>query len=1034
MQRLVIIGHSHTEPVAAAAAAAGVPLDMLNFWHLPEPFIEADGRLVLKPPLRARLLAPVFSLVGGNVHQDVGLVVHPRRFDFVWPAQPELALEDDAEIIPFDAVHAALSERAGHFLDIMSAVRDATTGPVFHMESPPTYGPEELPRDDAGFYHFFGKDAQFSPPWLRFKLWRVHSDIIAAHCRAIGIQFVAHPAEAVTEAGFLRDEYHGTPAHANAAYGALVLAQMRAVAGVAISAAACEAAPPEAVPKANADIEGRVDSCAGGIVRGWAWRPRRPAEKVLVEVVAGEVILGEAVADLGRADLAAGGKGDGTCGFVIDLAFELLPDDGANVVPAIVRVRGGTVLPEGTIQLDPAEDVCLPPLPWKLQGPAAGFVEQFGPEHITGWAHLPATPSQPVELEIWEAGIRVGAVVADRWRDDLEESRQGDGRWGFAAPVPDCLRDDHLHRLHLCRPDGTPVLPQIIRLRLPPTPVHPALPAMNPPPLPSSGRVRPPQPASPGVVFSVVVNFYNMRREAERTLTSLVRAYQRGIGDLGYEVLCIDNFSDPPLDPGWVAAFGPEFRLIRPTRRCASPCAAINEAAAQARGTHLAVMIDGAHLLTPGALREAWEAVTEAPDAVVALRPWFVGGDQRWLASVGYTRAQEDMLFDKIAWPADGYRLFDVGAPYFESPRPWFDAMIESNCLFVPAALYRDLGGMDERFDEAGAGYANLDLFLRTVTASPEPLVAIVGEATFHQFHDGTTTNVSPETKERRVRAFEARYVELRSQPYPVTSTEDIRLRGQIRTPQAVSCWQRPPFPGKLGATGRIRPGSLHLQFDNAAQDYLQSIYVENGLHHLTTWLGHRLDMAPADAMAIQDIVHRLRPERIVTCNAAPGLLVLLSSILDLIDLPASRIIAAGDGSADLPDRVRRVTGRTAAPATLATIAAELGSEERVLVLFKPDADDLLPGEALRAYADFVTARSYLIFLGTALGQPWLGYSQRWYRTAVQRFLDDAPFSIDETCNPHLISTSPNGYLQRIEPSPQAAAAAAHAPDLLHEA
>ena len=37
--------------------------------------------------------------------------------------------------------------------------------------------------------------------------------------------------------------------------------------------------------------------------------------------------------------------------------------------------------------------------------------------------------------------------------------------------------------------------------------------------------------------LTVVVVFYNMRREAARTLHSLTRAYQRGIEDLDYEVL-----------------------------------------------------------------------------------------------------------------------------------------------------------------------------------------------------------------------------------------------------------------------------------------------------------------------------------------------------------------------------------------------------------------------------------------------------------------------------------------------------------------
>ena len=224
---LVCIGHSHTENVAAAAAAAGVAMDVLNFWHLPSPFVVEDGLQRLAPAVRARLVAPVFSLVGGAVHQDVGLVAHPRPFDFVWPANPGLPLVQGSEIIPFDAIYMVMLARTQPYLDIIGAVRHAVEGAVFHIESPPTYDREALPENDPGFYHFFGKDAAFSPPWLRYKLWRVHSQIVAQHCAAIGVGFIAHPREAVTPDGFLRADLHGTPAHANAAYGALVLAQMR---------------------------------------------------------------------------------------------------------------------------------------------------------------------------------------------------------------------------------------------------------------------------------------------------------------------------------------------------------------------------------------------------------------------------------------------------------------------------------------------------------------------------------------------------------------------------------------------------------------------------------------------------------------------------------------------------------------------------------------------------------------------------------------------------------------------------------------
>ncbi len=1036
--RLVVIGHSHTENVTAAAASAGVALDVLNFWHLPEPFETEGDKLRLKPALRARLLAPVFSLIGGAVHQDVGLVVHPRPFDFIWPGNPDLPVTEGAEIIPFDAVQAAMLDRTQHFRDIMSAVRAATDGPVFQMESPPTYENEELPHDDAGFFHFFGKDAAFSPAWLRYKLWRVHSAIIAAHCDAEGITFIPHPPESVTPAGFLREAFHGTPAHANQAYGALVLAQMqRAAAGVRIERQAAEPPAVAIAPPPVADnrpVEGWVDSWDGGVVRGWAWRPDDADAKVIVELVADGVVIGEGIAAARRPDLAHHGKGDGTCGFAVSPAAPLTADA---PVTLEVRARGGAALPNGTLAVGMADlaawagagadmDV-WPPLPWRLAPGLTGYIEQFGPDRIGGWAQHTDNPSPPVDLQIWEGTSLAGTATANIWRKDLEEGRQGDGRWAVSAPMPAGLQDGRLHTLALCLPGGTPALDHSVIVRFPRVAEGAALPDFVPPDSqedPPARRLRPLRhDAPPDVMFSIIVNFYNMRREAGRTLTSLTRAYQRGVGALRYEVLCIDNFSDPPLDRAWIESFGPEFRLVKPSRRLGSPCAAINEAAAQAHGRYVAIMIDGAHVLTPGALREVWDTVTEAPEAVVGLRPWFVGGDQRWLATVGYTRAQEDMLFDKIAWPADGYKLFHVGSPYWESPRPWFDAMIESNCLFVPKHLYRQIGGMDEAFSEAGAGYANLDLFRRAAEASSEPVVALIGEATFHQFHDGTTTNVTLEMKEQRVRAYESRYVEIKGQPYPVTNAVDIRLRGQLRTLQAVSAWQRPSSPARIGATERIRPGSIAQQFDETAQEYLQSVYVENRLHERTTWLGAPLHMAPSDAMAIQEILFRTRPGRIVAVNAAPGVILLLTSLLDMLDLPAARIVVAGGTPVPPSHRVRPIAGEAASPATLAAVEAALDTEEHVLVLFAPAPGELLPFDALRAYAALVTARSYLIFLGTALGQPWLGYSKHFYMTAIRRLLDMEPFAIDHSANPHLVSTSPLGYLQRIEPPPHLAVA-----------
>jgi cephalosporin hydroxylase len=781
-------------------------------------------------------------------------------------------------------------------------------------------------------------------------------------------------------------------------------------------------------PASGFEVEGYIDKFANGWIEGWAWARAMPGQAVVVEAVMDGRVLAATLAGIYRKDLAAAGKRNGWCGFALCL-FEKLHGTGE----LRVRVRGssGKTVPSGSplrvdeSWLEAARDACgqLPqsPIPFLADAGVHGAIDGYAGDTLQGWLHWRDDRPDSVEFSVWEDGEEIARADACEWRYDLAELRQGDGACGFEIVLPEACRDGRLHALDFCLPDTRRCLlarPLLLRPK--------ALPAISSPSesaLPGTVRLNRPSPLSPAkrsgeVALSVIVNFYNMRREAARTLMSLTRSYQRQVQDLSYEVLCVDNGSDPPLERAWVESFGPEFRLIRPENPQPSPCSAINVAAAEARGEYLAIMIDGAHVLTPGVFHEAMRAFHEQQADLVAVRYWFIGGDQRWLACGGYTREMEDRLFARIHWPKRGYEMFRVGAPIGETSDPWFGDLLESNCLFMPAALYARIGGMDEAFSRPGGGFANMDLLRRAAAEPMRDIVCLVGEATFHQYHEGTTTNVSDDQMKARVRTYDNDYRQLRGEGFQTVAAARLRLRGCLRHEHAMGIRHRPLMPMGLGVTGQVRPGSLPLHFDSGQRQHLQSAYTECGLHHRTQWLGEKVELAPADLVALENIIGQVQPARVITTCGKAGLIRFLVSMLKLHGLSESCVVAVGGPPPGVAGtQVRTIEGHPGAPETLRLVEKAIGAEETTLVLFEPAPDDLIPVDMLSAYARFVSYRSYLVFLGTVLGQPWLGYSNRWYLSAIRRFLaGGAPFVIDDSCDQQLISMCASGYLLRTRP------------------
>jgi hypothetical protein len=268
-----------------------------------------------------------------------------------------------------------------------------------------------------------------------------------------------------------------------------------------------------------------------------------------------------------------------------------------------------------------------------------------------------------------------------------------------------------------------------------------------------------------------------MERELPRTVRSLSPMMQRGVDRAAYELIVVDNGSARPIDlTGHAGTVDLRVLRVDPAQASASPVAALNLAAAGARGDLLGMMIDGARLASPGLLAAASEAARIAPRAVI-LSLGFHLGPKVQMESVheGYDQMVEDRLLEQSGWLADGYRLFDVSVFAGSSLNGWFGPLNESNAIFMRRALWEELGGFDPAFRCAGGGLANLDLLVRAVTLPDVVVVTLLGEGTFHQVHGGVATNA----RENVTHLFAAEYERLRGRPF-ATPEYDSRYYGTL--------------------------------------------------------------------------------------------------------------------------------------------------------------------------------------------------------------------------------------------------------------
>jgi cephalosporin hydroxylase len=530
----------------------------------------------------------------------------------------------------------------------------------------------------------------------------------------------------------------------------------------------------------------------------------------------------------------------------------------------------------------------------------------------------------------------------------------------------------------------------------------------------------PTPPTAPSCELSVVVVFYDMRREAERTLHSLSRTYQEEVDDLDYEVIVVENGSskDERLGEEFVRGFGREFRYLDlGSDAKPSPAYALNRGIAIARGESLALMIDGAHVLTPGVLHYGMLGLRAYAPAIVTTYQFYLGpGQQGEAIDAGYDQEYEDRLFERIGWPQDGYRLFEIGN--FIGDRDWFDGLWESNCLFTPRALLEQVGGLDESFSMPGGGYANLDLFERLAATPGVTVAGQLGEGSFHQLHGGTTTN-QPDDAERHARLMSYRhhYEELRKRPFRgpgkprhfVGKVGGAALRSRPRwmTPSAFRDADRARANGVPEKPTPV-PEQLQAQYTDA---FWRSLAWRD-----VNWLGTGLEKAPTDLVAYQELVAEVRPDWIVELGGSDGGALFFASLCDLVG--SGNVLSVRESSEGQPEhpRITYVTGKPTDEETRRRVFETVGEgANALLVLGAAPAEQIVP--EFKAYSALVGLGSYAIFEGTIVnGHPVLpGYGPGPAEALTTILKNRRDFAPDHRPERFGLTFNPRGFLKRVE-------------------
>lgn len=243
MLNFVALGHSHIVSLAKGAYAlqaqgagvAGSPAVGHFHYLYDESYLpdvqEGPNGPILNRKIAAALEAgdPRFVLlsVGGNEHNVLSIAQPVSRYDFVLGEAPDLPVDEAAQLIPEMMMRETIREWMSKKIAVMKAIRRATSLPTIQVEPPPP-----VPREQVLAYpkEFFRKTVdlrKLSPDSLRYKMWRLQSDLYVEICAELDVAYVTTPPDLIGPGGMLpKMAWSQDATHANEHFGERMMGEV----------------------------------------------------------------------------------------------------------------------------------------------------------------------------------------------------------------------------------------------------------------------------------------------------------------------------------------------------------------------------------------------------------------------------------------------------------------------------------------------------------------------------------------------------------------------------------------------------------------------------------------------------------------------------------------------------------------------------------------------------------------------------------------------------------------------------------------